>query len=126
MITAQVYQTITARELAAIAQACGFAAKVDDDERGMWMQVGGQATRVGLVQDRDRVIFLDSLPTKSTAARANAFNDKTATWSTAYVTDDGRPFLLRWNSVAGVTREHLAEEMFHWEYYIGLFVQHFA
>jgi len=133
MHTDQVYDEITAQDVSNIAQACGFASRVQIEADGrhiVWVQVAGDVTLVVLRPEPGKnsapvLHFFNSMDRSSTTDRANQWNREHG-FASAYLTKDMKPCIDQLVFVTGTTRQHLAFHFFVWESNVESFLQHFS
>lgn len=128
MITSQVFQNITTAELARVADACGFPTEIDESggKLRVWITVAGRVTLASIFgpdsAPRSMILLLGTMSEiRTTADRANSYNEKKANWATVYAAEDRRPVIVMPIDVDGITRQHLATKLFFWEISVSEF-----
>jgi len=126
MISAQVYSEISVAQLESIARACGFETQPNEGKDSFWMVVHGDKSLVGPSAKRTHILFLTLTGAAASLERINRFNASNALWCPVYQDlDDRNPVLMRWHIARGATRDNIAEMMFIWEHYVGIFLREF-
>lgn len=135
MRTAEVYDEISPEDLLSLARDLGLPARTSqrqsDGKTLVWLTVAGRETLLVVRSDTGRrssrlVHFFEVLLDRtSSPARANHWNVENA-FAAAWVDSDGNPSLDAMADVKGVTREHLATQLFMWEANVRSFVHHFS